>query len=105
MFYDFNKPKDIPGELANSFDFILIDPPFITEEVWSKYAETIKYIQKEDAKILCCSIKENDKMLHSLIQVTPQVFKPSIPHLIYQYNFYSNYEHEDLQQINPEVEN
>jgi 16S rRNA G966 N2-methylase RsmD len=38
VFYDFNKPLEVAPELKNSFDIILIDPPFITEEVWSKYA-------------------------------------------------------------------
>jgi 16S rRNA G966 N2-methylase RsmD len=36
VFYDFNKPLDLPAELKGNFDFILIDPPFITEEVWTK---------------------------------------------------------------------
>jgi 16S rRNA G966 N2-methylase RsmD len=36
VFYDFNKPEDIPQELKNSFDMIVIDPPFITREVWEK---------------------------------------------------------------------
>ena len=41
-------------------------------------------------KFLLCSIDENDKMLDELLQVKKRTFKPSIPHLIYQYNFYSN---------------
>lgn len=36
VFYDFNKPLELPTTLEGKFDFILIDPPFITEEVWSK---------------------------------------------------------------------
>ncbi|KAM3141650.1 hypothetical protein pb186bvf_006255 [Paramecium bursaria] len=101
VFYDFNNP--IIDEYKNHFDFILIDPPFITEEVWTKYAQTINHIRKENTKILCCSIKENDKMLYKLIGVQPVKFMPSIPNLIYQYNFYSNYNHEDLDQSNPEL--
>lgn len=38
IFYDFNKPLELNEELKNKFDILLIDPPFITEEVWSKYA-------------------------------------------------------------------
>ena len=38
VFYDFNKPEDIPEEFHNKFDLIVIDPPFITREVWEKYA-------------------------------------------------------------------
>lgn len=38
VFYDFNQPLNLPEELKNSFDILLIDPPFITPEVWGKYA-------------------------------------------------------------------
>ena len=30
VFYDFNKPEDIPEKFDSFFDFVLIDPPFIT---------------------------------------------------------------------------
>lgn len=36
VFYDFNKPTELPDELKGKFNFILIDPPFITLEVWTK---------------------------------------------------------------------
>ena len=46
--YDFNKPEEIPENFHNFFDFVLADPPFITHEVWAKYAEAIKKIIKKD---------------------------------------------------------
>ncbi len=75
MFYDFNKPSEVDEELKGTFDFILIDPPFITREVWSKYAETAKLLVQRDeedkvtGKILGCSIIENDKMLKELVDL------------------------------------
>lgn len=36
VFYDFNKPTELPEEMKGKFNFILIDPPFITLEVWAK---------------------------------------------------------------------
>jgi 16S rRNA G966 N2-methylase RsmD len=36
VFYDFNKPEEIPADLHQTFDMIVIDPPFITREVWEK---------------------------------------------------------------------
>ena len=33
VFYDFNKPEDLPTDLLNTFDIAVIDPPFITQEV------------------------------------------------------------------------
>ncbi len=36
MYFDFNKLEEIPEDLHNYFDFVVIDPPFITHDVWSK---------------------------------------------------------------------
>jgi len=44
VFYDYKKPQDIPPELHHQFDYIVIDPPFITEEVWQKYSEAAKLL-------------------------------------------------------------
>ncbi|KAG6967497.1 hypothetical protein JG687_00004239 [Phytophthora cactorum] len=30
--FDFNKPEEIPSELVGTFDFVVVDPPFITRE-------------------------------------------------------------------------
>ena len=46
--YDFNHPELIPEKYHNYFDFVLADPPFITFEVWQKYAEAIRKIIKKD---------------------------------------------------------
>ena len=37
--YDYKAPGDIPPALRGAFDAVVIDPPFITEEVWTLYAE------------------------------------------------------------------
>ena len=31
--YDFKQPEDLPSHVLGTFDAIVIDPPFITEEV------------------------------------------------------------------------
>jgi hypothetical protein len=36
VFYDFNDQETLPKELHNTFDLVVIDPPFITREVWEK---------------------------------------------------------------------
>ena len=41
-FYDFNDCGTIPENLRGSFDLCVVDPPFITEDVWRKYAEAVK---------------------------------------------------------------
>lgn len=44
VLYDFNNPEDIPVNIHNTFDCIVIDPPFITEEVWTLYAAAAKLL-------------------------------------------------------------
>lgn len=43
-------------------------------------------------------------MMESLLGCQPQVFKPSIPHLVYQYALYTNYPSQQLCVANPELE-
>lgn len=44
VLYDFNNPEDIPINIHNTFDCVVIDPPFITEEVWTLYAAAAKLL-------------------------------------------------------------
>ncbi len=52
IFYDYRNPEDVPAFLANSFDFLLIDPPFLSEECAEKFIRTTKILAKPDAKLL-----------------------------------------------------
>eukprot|EP00929_Paragymnodinium_shiwhaense_P050265 TRINITY_DN25318_c0_g1_i3.p1 TRINITY_DN25318_c0_g1~~TRINITY_DN25318_c0_g1_i3.p1 ORF type:complete len:392 (+),score=86.99 TRINITY_DN25318_c0_g1_i3:106-1281(+) len=113
VFYDFNHPEDIPQELHHSFDLAVIDPPYITKEVWSKYAVTARLLLKEGCdpdtgkprgRLLCTSIGENAPMLRELLGIEPRRFRPSIPNLVYQYHIYTNYDSPALMQHNPEID-
>ncbi|KAF1319623.1 N6-adeninemlase domain containing protein, partial [Globisporangium splendens] len=58
--YDFNRPEAIPKELLESFDFLVIDPPFITKEVWQQYAAAARLLlRSSQSKILLSTIGEN----------------------------------------------
>jgi hypothetical protein len=54
-------------------------------------------------KIILSTVQENSEFLKHLLKVQPQAFKPSIPHLVYQYNFYTNYQSKHLSVCNPEI--
>jgi hypothetical protein len=41
--------------------------------------------------------------MKELLGVTPQVFMPSIPTLVYQYHLYASYESKFLAEKNPEI--
>jgi len=43
----------IPKELYHTFDFIVIDPPFITAEVWADYAKAAKLLLVEGTEVSC----------------------------------------------------
>ena len=57
----------------------------------------------ENGKLLLSTIDENEEMLKEVLQVKKRAFRPSIPNLVYQYSFYSNYESEGLNSKNPEI--
>ncbi|DAZ98730.1 TPA: hypothetical protein N0F65_006762 [Lagenidium giganteum] len=105
VLFDFNKPLDVPDALRGSCDIVVIDPPFITREVWEKYATTAKLLLRPGTgKVLLSTIQENADMMHELMGCAVQKFKPSIPHLVYQYALFANYETSKLRDLNPEVD-
>lgn len=102
--YDFNHPENIPEIYKNKFRYIIVDPPFITREVWELYTIAINYLAAEGAYILCSTIQENKDMMKEILNCEPLKFMPSIPHLVYQYFFYSNYlPLNGLKDINEEI--
>lgn len=109
VLYDFHKPEELPADLLGTFDVVVIDPPFITKEVWELYAQAAKLLLKASAdgsiagKVIGTTIVENAPLLEALLGCKPQRFLPSIPHLVYQYTTYCNFEPTFLSQVNPEI--
>lgn len=54
-------------------------------------------------KILLSTIDENEGFIKELLGAERRTYRPSIPNLVYQYSFYSNYESEGLLSKNPEI--
>jgi 16S rRNA G966 N2-methylase RsmD len=104
VFYDFNKPEDLPAELLHTFDLVVIDPPFITREVWEKYAVAAKLLLKEEGgHCLLSTIDENEATIKELLGADRKKFRPSIPNLVYQYSLYATFESTGLNEKNPEI--
>ena len=103
MFYDFNKPEELPAELHGTFHMVVIDPPFITREVWEKYTQAARILLKPDGIVLGSTIDENEAFMKELLNCKRQAFRPSIPNLVYQYSLYASYESEGLNTPNPEI--
>lgn len=51
--YDFQAPEDVPPALHHAFDCLVIDPPFVTRDVWAHYATTAKLLLRDGGKIIC----------------------------------------------------
>jgi EEF1A lysine methyltransferase 1 len=109
-FYDFNKPEEtITDALRGGFDMVVIDPPFITEQVWTLYAQASKLLFKETGPkmMLGTTIFENFDLLRRLFgeDTTKQLpWSPSIPNLVYQYSTYcTGFEPLVLNKANPEI--
>jgi hypothetical protein len=108
-FWDFKTPLGFPAELQHTFDVVVIDPPFITREVWEQYAQAAKALLKVDTdgnvagKVIASTIFENAALMKELLNCEPQRYLPSIPHLVYQYNFFCNFPTTHLSLPNPEI--
>ena len=83
---------------------VVIDPPFITREVWEKYTEAARILLKpEGGLVLGSTIDENEGFMQELLGCQRRQFRPSIPNLVYQYSLYSNFDSEGLNNPNPEI--
>ena len=103
--YNFRCPQDLLAEYHHRFSIILVDPPFITEDVWLLYAEAIKYLlNPNNGKIILSTIAENNLFLFNLLNVHCCKYRPAIPNLIYQYSLYINYDSIRFNQLNRAID-
>ena len=101
--YDFHQPLALPDELHAAFGCVVIDPPFITSEVWMQYVATAKWLLAPGGRAVLTTVIENAELLGEQLGVWPNNYLPSIPNLPYQYAVYTNFDAAQLAQPNPEV--
>jgi 16S rRNA G966 N2-methylase RsmD len=53
VFYDYKEPLKFPEEWKKSFDIVIADPPFLSEECLCNTAVSIKYLAQD--KIILCT--------------------------------------------------
>ena len=53
--YDYNDPLNLPRELLGKIDYILVDPPFLSIECWTKVSSTVKSLLSKNGKICACT--------------------------------------------------
>jgi hypothetical protein len=107
-YFDFRDPTGtIEPALRHSFDYCVVDPPFITRDVWTKYAEAIRLCLKPGAgagRVILTTVGENEAMLRTVLgaelgaSLRKTTFMPAMQKpwygfgLPYQYSLYVNYD-------------
>lgn len=107
--FDFNAPCNIDTSWKGMFDMAIIDPPFITRDVWEKYAIATQYLLKDGPKekkgiVLGTTVEENTDFMMELFHASPTIFKPVVTNLVYQYVIFINCTSTILSMPNPEIQ-
>ncbi|KAL3882132.1 hypothetical protein ACJMK2_028503 [Sinanodonta woodiana] len=74
VFYDYRDPLNLPKIWKNTFDVVLVDPPFLSDECLCKTAVTVKFLAKD--KIILCTGAVMEELALKLLQVKPCKFQP-----------------------------
>ncbi|KAL0615245.1 EEF1A lysine methyltransferase 1, partial [Plecturocebus cupreus] len=92
IFYDYNNPLGLPERIAaHSFDIVIADPPYLSEECLRKTSETIKYLTQ--GKILLCTGAVMEEQAAELLGVKMCTFIPKhTRNLANEFRCYVNYD-------------
>lgn len=75
VFYDYKDPLRLPaGVAAASFDVVLADPPYLSQECLSKVAQTVRYLSR--GKVLLCTGAVMEASARELLDVKMCRFLP-----------------------------
>ncbi|KAF2433728.1 hypothetical protein EJ08DRAFT_668702 [Tothia fuscella] len=71
--YDFETPIRLPAELKGSFDAIICDPPFLSEDCQTKAALTVRWMSKSwdghdppPTRLVVCTGERMETLIHKL---------------------------------------
>ncbi|XP_046393102.1 EEF1A lysine methyltransferase 1 [Ischnura elegans] len=89
--YDYKCPLDLPQKLADYFDLVVVDPPFLSEECLTKTAITVKFLTK--GNIILCTGAVMENLAKKLLNVRRCDFKPTHKNnLANEFLCYTNYD-------------
>ena len=74
--YDYNDPLNLPKNVCLKMDYIIVDPPFLSVECWSKVAQTVKALLTEGGKICACTGAVMKGFLLKELQVLESEYSP-----------------------------
>ncbi|KAJ3304203.1 EEF1A lysine methyltransferase 1 [Kappamyces sp. JEL0829] len=53
--YDYNAPTAGLDSLRGSLDYLVLDPPFLSQECWEKTSQTARFLLKPQGKMMVCT--------------------------------------------------
>lgn len=91
IFYDYNAPLKLPSDLEHTFDLVVADPPFLSEECIEKTSETIKHLAKD--KIIVCTGAIMKERVEKLLDLKQCEFQPQHRNnLANEFSCYANFD-------------
>ncbi|XP_058802292.1 EEF1A lysine methyltransferase 1 [Phymastichus coffea] len=95
IFYDYNCPQDILKDSYRTFDLVICDPPFLSEECLTKTAISIRLLAKNN--IVLCTGSIMDELARKLLGVKKCNFKPGHKNnLANEFWCYSNFDFDNF---------
>ena len=87
VFYDFSDPTRLPDSLKASFDRIICDPPFLSEDCQTKAALTVRWLSKtwgtasddQGVRLVVCTGERMEPLVHKLyskVGIQTTTFEP-----------------------------
>lgn len=94
--YDYNSPLDVEGlddggELFGAAAAVLLDPPFLNEDCFSKSAETVKAFSNNDTKVLVSTGWTIRHVVDKTLSAKMVDFRPKHRQLTNAFRCYVNY--------------
>ncbi|XP_014216927.1 EEF1A lysine methyltransferase 1 [Copidosoma floridanum] len=74
ILYDYKNPLNVPDDLHESFDLVVCDPPFLSEECLTNVASTIKLLTKKN--VILCSGSVMQDLAEKLLALKKCNFQP-----------------------------
>ncbi|CAK1583953.1 unnamed protein product [Parnassius mnemosyne] len=97
VYYDYNFPEKLPAGLEKTYDLVVADPPFLSDECISKTAQTIKLLAKE--KIIVCTGAIMRNQVEKLLDLKLCQFQPRHRNnLANEFSCYANFDFDTVLQ-------
>nr|CAG4636376.1 EOG090X0ABW [Eubosmina coregoni] len=91
VLYDYRSPLEVPKELGSSYNVVIADPPFLSEECLTKTAVTMRYLSK--GPLILCTGAIMEELAGRLLQLKMCDFRPRHRNnLANDFRCYANYE-------------